>query len=132
MNYEDLEIYQIAYKLALNIHEIVADLPKTEQYGEGNQIKRSSKSIAANIAEGFGRRRYKKEFIKFLTYARASCDESIVHLNFLHDTKNIEKNIFKELKNEFNDLSRKIYKFTVSVEVVHNKFNYIPVPKITN
>jgi four helix bundle protein len=60
MNYEDLEIYRIAYILALKIHDVISDLPKSEQYGEGNQIKRSSKSIAANIVEGFRRIRYQK------------------------------------------------------------------------
>ena len=120
-NCEDLEIYQIAYDLALKMHNLISDLPKSEQYGEGNQIKRSSKSIAANIVEGFGRKRYKKDFIKFLTYARASCDETIVHLNFIYDTGNIEKNIYEDLKNNFNDLSRKIYKFIAAVEYCHNK-----------
>jgi len=121
-SYEDLEIYQNAYNIALKIHGIISDLPKTEQFEEGSQVRRSSKSIAVNIVEGFGRRRYKNEFIKFLTYAKASCDETIVHLRFLHDTGNIEKERYEDLKIELNDLSRKIYKFILSVEEGHNKF----------
>ena len=122
-SYEDLEIYQKAYNLALKIHGIISDLPKSEQFEEGSQVRRSSKSIAVNIVEGFGRRRYKNDFIKFLTYARASCEETIVHLKFLHDTGNIEKDKYEDLKIEFNDLSRKIYKFISSVEKNHNKFS---------
>jgi len=67
--YEDLEIYQKSYELALNVHDMTLKLPKYELYEEGSQIRKASKSIVANIVEGFGRRRHKKEFIKFVTYA---------------------------------------------------------------
>ena len=82
-NYRDLEVYQISYDLAVKIHELSLQLPKYEVYEEGSQIRRSSKSIAPCIAEGYGRRKYKAEFIKFLIYAHASCDETILHLGFL-------------------------------------------------
>ena len=71
-NYRDLEIYQLAYKLAIEIHEMSMQLPKYELYEQGSQIRRSSKSIKDNIAEGFGRRRYKVEFIRFLIFAHSS------------------------------------------------------------
>ena len=73
--YEDLEIYQLSFDYALIIHKASLKLPKFELYEQGSQIRRSSKSICDNIAEGYGRRRYKADFIKFLTYATASCDE---------------------------------------------------------
>jgi len=76
-NYKDLDIYKKAHKLAIEIHEMSLDLPKFEMYEEASQIRRSSKSIKSNIVEGFGRRRYKQEFIKFLIYALASCDETM-------------------------------------------------------
>lgn len=60
--------------------------PKYELYEEGSQIRRSSKSITSCIVEGYGRKKYKAEFIKFLIYAHASCDETILHLNYLKDT----------------------------------------------
>ena len=89
-NYKDLEIYQLSYKLALEIHALSLKLPKYEQYEEGSQIRRSSKSVSIKIAEGCGRRRYKNDFIKFLIIAHSSCDETKVHLNFLKDT-NLKK-----------------------------------------
>jgi len=55
-------------------------LPKFEMYEEGSQIRRSSKSVSNNIVEGFGRRKYKQEFIRFLTFSLGSCDETIEHL----------------------------------------------------
>jgi len=73
--YEDLEIYKLAFDYAILIHKASLKLPGFELYEQGSQIRRSSKSICYNIAEGYGRKRYKAEFIKFLTYATASCDE---------------------------------------------------------
>ena len=67
------------------------ELPKFEMYEEGSQIRRSAKSVVANIVEGFGRRRYKGEFVQFLTYAVASCDETKAHLDILHETGSLPK-----------------------------------------
>ena len=80
MNYKDLEVWKIARELSIEIHKITLTLPKFEMYEEGSQIRRSSKSIRSNIVEGYGRRRYKNEFIKFIIYAIASTDETIDHL----------------------------------------------------
>jgi four helix bundle protein len=115
-SYENLKIYKKSYELAMRIQLIVMDLPKQEQFGEGLQIQRSSKSITSNIVEGYGRRRYKADYIKFLTYAHASCDETIVHLNFLYDSKYLSKEDYEDLKKEYNHLSRMIHKFIKSVE----------------
>jgi four helix bundle protein len=72
-SYKDLEVFLLAKELAITIHKLtIKELPKFEMYEEGSQIRRSAKSIASNIAEGFGRRRYQNEFIRFLTYAIAS------------------------------------------------------------
>ena len=58
---------------------------------EGSQIRKSSKGVTSCIVEGYGRKRYKADFIKFLVYAHASCDETILHLNFIKDTHEIDK-----------------------------------------
>jgi four helix bundle protein len=57
-SYRDLEIYQLSFQLAVEIDRLSKKLPKHEMYEVGSQIRRSAKSIPANIAEGFGRRRY--------------------------------------------------------------------------
>ena len=64
MNYKDLEIWQIAKELSIEVHKMTLTLPKFEMYEEGSQIRRSSTSIRSNIVEGYGRRRYKNEFIR--------------------------------------------------------------------
>jgi len=79
-SYKDLEIYQLAFELSVKVHRASLKLPKFELYEQGSQIRRSSKGIRDVIVEGFGRRRYKAEYIKYLTYSIASCDETLNHI----------------------------------------------------
>lgn len=65
-SYKDLEIYQISFDLALRIRENSLKLPNPDRYEVGGQIRRSSQTIKDSIVEGYGRRRYKSDFIKFL------------------------------------------------------------------
>ena len=88
-------------------------------YEEGSQIRRSSKSIVANIVEGFGRRVYKNEFLKFLTYAIASCDETRTHLELLYETGSLKIENFEALKRDYDVLGAKIYRFRESVIEKH-------------
>ena len=115
-SYEDLEIYQLAKMLAIEVHRMTLDeLPKFEIYEEGSQIRRSSKSVGANIVEGFGRKKYKGEYIRFLTYALASCDETKYHLDVLHGTASLKKDRFEYFSEKYNELGRKIFKFRQSI-----------------
>ena len=64
------------------------------------------------IVEGYGRKRYKADFIKYLVYSHAECDETILHLEFLFLTESIlDKNVFEELYTEYDQLGKKINKF---------------------
>lgn len=115
-SYKDLEIFVLAKELSVKIHRLtLEELPKFEMYEEGNQIRRSSKSIVSNIVEGFGRRRYKNEFIQFLTYDIASCDETKVHLEILHETGSLKKDIFEELSYNYEELCSKLFNFRKAV-----------------
>lgn len=115
-NYKDLEIYNIAYDLAIKVHKMSLKLPKYELYEEGSQVRRSSKGIASCIVEGYGRKKYKADFIKYLIYAHASCDETILHLNFIKDIHNIVKNEVQQMLKEYDKLGSKINMFTQYVE----------------
>jgi four helix bundle protein len=115
-SYRDLEIYQLSYELAMKLHRLSLTLPKQEQYEEGGQIRRSSKGVTSCIVEGYGRRKYKNDFVKFLVYAQASCDETDVHLDFIHDSGHIDDQIYNVLKAENDKLGRKINKFIQYVE----------------
>lgn len=115
-SYRELEIYQLSYELAMQIHRMSLKLPKYELYEEGSQIRRSSKGICSCIVEGYGRKKYKNDFVKFLVYAQASCDETEVHLSFIHDKKYISSILYEELKEKNDKVGRKINKFIQYVE----------------
>jgi four helix bundle protein len=115
-SYLDLEIYQLAKKFTVEIHRMTLDeLPKFEMFEEGSQIRRSSKSIGANIVEGFGRKRYKGEYIRFLTYALASCDETKYHLDMLWESGSLGQERSQYFLEGYGNLGRKIYKFRQSI-----------------
>jgi len=66
MSYKKLEIWQLARELVFDIHKMTLhELPKFEMFEEGSQTRRSIKSVKSTIVEGYGRRRYKQEFIRF-------------------------------------------------------------------
>lgn len=99
-------------------------LPKHELYEEGSQIRRLSKSVTAMIVEGYGRRRYKADYIKHLVYSHAECDETILHLNFLFETNSLtDKPLYNKLNDEYSVLSKKINKY---LEWVENNWNEFP------
>lgn len=111
-SFEDLDIYKESYRLALLIHEMSLTLPAYELYEQGSQIRRSTKSIKDNIAEGYGRKRYKAEFIRFLIFSHSSCDEAISQLKMINDI--YQKG--EPLITEYINLSKKIYNFILYVE----------------
>jgi four helix bundle protein len=118
-SYSDLNIFKEARRLAIEVQKMTLTLPKFELYEEGSQIRRSSKSVAANIVEAYGKRRYKGEYVKHLTYSHAECDETRLHLDFLQNTNSDSKltsDIFDNLRTEYTALSKQIYKFIVWVE----------------
>ena len=118
--YKDLEIYQLSHELAIKIHRVSLSLPKFELYEEGSQVRRAAKSIPANIVEGFGRRRYKNKFIRFLTFALASCDETKEHLKILSETSSLKDNDkFNSFIQKYEELGRKIHNFIKAVESCH-------------
>lgn len=114
-SYKDLDIYKLAYKLAIDVHKMTMTLPKFEMYEQGSQVRRSSKSIKDNIAEGFGRRRYKDEFVRFLIFAHASCDEAISQLTMINEIY-FENTGINGLLEEYEILGGKINKFIQYVE----------------
>ena len=81
---EELKIYQIAVKLRNEVYEDVNRITNNWKIKDIDQIKRSSSSVASNIAEGFGRRFYPKDYIRFLNLAIGSSDESQNHTDVLY------------------------------------------------
>jgi four helix bundle protein len=115
-NYKDLEIYSLSYDLAVKLHKLSLKLPKYELYEEGSQIRRSSKAVTSCIVEGYGRRKYKADFIRFIVYAHASCDETILHLNFINDTHELYGEELGLFVASYEELGGKINRFLQYVE----------------
>lgn len=113
-SYKDLDIYIKSYDLSIGIHKLTLTLPNYELYEQGSQLRRSSKSIKDNIVEGYGRRKYKLDFIRFLTIAYASLLECRSQLEMIYDIHRIDE-VLGFIK-EYDSLGAKIYSFIRYVE----------------
>ena len=120
MSYRKLQIWILAREIVIDVHDMTMKLPKSELYEEGSQIRRSSKTTKATIVEGYGRRRYKQDWIKFLVYALSSNDETMDHLENLWDTKSLtDESIFVNQKMKIDSLEKMLNKFLQAVEQEH-------------
>jgi four helix bundle protein len=120
MSYKTLEIWILANELVLEIHEMALQLPKFEMYEEGSQIRKSSKNVKATIVEGYGRKIYKAEYLKFLVYALASNDETKDHLENLYHTKSFQDHAhYNSMHEKIETLGKKIRNYYHWVEENH-------------
>ena len=101
--FEDLEVWQQAREFRNKISELTDSFPEKEKYKLSDQILRASRSVTANIAEGYGRFHY-QENVQFARQARGSLYETLDHLTVAKDEDYIEKSTFKEFKSEIFDI----------------------------
>jgi four helix bundle protein len=113
-SYKDLDICIKSNDLSIGIYKLTLTLPNYELYEQGSQLRRSSKSIKDNIVEGYGRRKYKLDFIRFLTIAYASLLEGRSQLEMIYDIHRINE-VLGFIK-EYDSLGAKIYSFIRYVE----------------
>jgi four helix bundle protein len=107
VSFEDLEVFQRAYRMSLEIHRQSLSLPPIEQRVLGDQMRRASKSICANVAEGYGRQlRSKAEFKRFLQMAIGSSDEMRVWARYAFDLGYIDEVLWKRWRDEYQMISR--------------------------
>ena len=109
-SYRDLRIYQQSYQAALQIHHITLKFPAFERGELGTQLRRASKSVAINIAEGYGRKRSSEDFKRFLVIALGSCDETSVLLDFSHDLRYVDDAAHSEWKRRYEEIGKGISK----------------------
>jgi len=106
-SFEDLEVFQRTYRLALEVHKTSLRFPAVEQRVLGDQLRRASKSICGNIAEGFGKQRNSKmEFKRFLRIAIGSADEMRVWARFSLDLGYIDEACWKHWRDEYQTIAR--------------------------
>ena len=106
MPYHKLAVYNKAYQLALEIHRLSLGFPKLEQYELASQLRRSSKSIPVNIAEGMGRQSSRAEVRRFVQIAIGSCDESRNWLEFARDLGYITQAEQQRWEDRYQEIGR--------------------------
>lgn len=104
-NYEDLQVWQKAHILTLEIYKNTRCFPVDERFGLTSQIRRASASIGANIAEGCGRRS-DNEMARFVQIAMGSGAELSYHLRLAHDLQFLSKPSFEKLRSDLNEVMR--------------------------
>ena len=105
--FEDLDVFQRGYKVSLEIHKLSLRMPKEEQYGLADQMRRASKSICANLAEGFGKQSVSaNEFKRFVLMSMGSADEMRVWLRYCYDLGYMDQVVWKGLSEEYHRVAR--------------------------
>jgi four helix bundle protein len=105
-SFKELIVYQKAYKLAMEIFELTNSFPKEEKYSLTDQIRRSSRSVTACIAEAWAKRRYEKSFINKLTDSLSEENETEVWLDYSKDCNYIQKEIHEALLYEYDEVRK--------------------------
>lgn len=100
-SHKELEVYQLAFKLAMEIFEMSKSFPIEERYSLTNQIRRSSRSVATNIAEGFRKRRYEKAFVAKLSDSEGESAETQTWLDFSRDCNYITPEICEKYNQQY-------------------------------
>ena len=115
-SFEDLAVFQRAYKISLEIHKVTLQFPKIEQYAVADQIRRASKSVCANIVEGFAKQVHSKaEFKRFVMMALGSSDEMRMWIRYCLDLEYIDEPTWKRWRDEYHAISKMLYVLTTKI-----------------
>ena len=105
----DLKVYNAAFELAMEIFKLTQDFPKEEQYSLTDQMRRSSRSVAINIREGFAKKRYENVFIRHLNDSLGSSEETRGWLDFSVRCRYIDMTIHKKLDTSYDEVNAMLY-----------------------
>ena len=105
--FEDLQVFQKAYRVSLEVHRASLRFPREEQYGLAEQVRRASKSIPVNIAEGFGKQAVSPaEFRRFLAMAIGSADEMRVWCRYCYDLGYVDEATWSAWRDAYQEIAR--------------------------
>ena len=107
--FKQLDVYNKAYALSLEMHKLSLTFPQIEQYELASQLRRATKSIPMNIAEGYAKRSSKAEFRRFLLMALGSNDEVRVQLEYSKDLGYINANEYSYFVEKYEEVSKMLY-----------------------
>jgi len=104
--FKSLKVYQLSYQLAMDIFNISKHFPKEEIYSLTEQIRRSSRSVCANIAEAYRKRRYPKNFTSKISDADGEASETSVWIDFARDCKYIDKKTHESIIIKYEEVGK--------------------------
>jgi len=105
-SFKDLNVYQKAYKLSMEIFEISKSFPKEEKYSLTDQMRRSSRSVTSCLAESWAKRRYEKSFVNKLTDSLGEENETEVWLDYSMDCKYIQKETHERILSDYDEVRK--------------------------
>ena len=108
-DYKDLIVYQKAHKLAMDIFRLSKEFPKEEKYSLTDQIRRSSRSVCANLAEAYRRRKYKAHFVSKLTDCESENTETEVWIDFARDCDYINNETYADVFNRNAEVRKIVF-----------------------
>lgn len=121
-SYEDFDVYKKSYSVSLDLHRLTTTFPQHELFGITNQIRRASKSICANFAEGYARSAYNPaDFKRYIFMAIGSSDEIQVWLDYARDLGYIETAKANELKSEYKSIAKMLMNLQKSITAMKRK-----------
>jgi four helix bundle protein len=107
---EELAVFRRAYALSLEVHRASLEFPRIEQFALADQIRRASKSICANLAEGFGKQRQSRvEFHRFVMMAIGSADEMQVWSLYCRDLGYVGCDVAERWRGEYAEIARMLH-----------------------
>jgi len=111
-DFTELTVYKKAFEASMQLFHLTKELPKEEVYSLTDQVRRSSRSVCANIAEAFHKRSYPKSFVSTLNISEAEAAETKNWIEFLHACHYIEE----EKKNELKDQMEEVIKMLITMQ----------------
>jgi len=108
--YKDLEVYKRSFNLAMKVFWLTRKFPKEEIYSLTSQINRSSRSISANISEGWAKRTYEPVFKQHLIHALGSCSETENWLALALECKYLDQSVYNDINNELDQIGKMLNK----------------------
>ena len=127
-SYEELEVYQLSYKLAMEIFHLCKKIPKEEMYSLTSQVTRSSRSISSNIAEGWAKRNYINVFKRHLIDALGSNAETKNWIRFANDCQYIDEKEHKYFTDKTDQIGKMLTKLHENWRKPRDKASNIQPP----
>ncbi|HLN52417.1 MAG TPA: four helix bundle protein [Lentimicrobium sp.] len=122
-SFRELPVFSKSYKLSMQVFELTSQFPKEERYSLIDQIRRSSRSISANISEAWAKKIYEKHFVSKLSDALGEEYETEVWLNYALDCKYLKEEHFTELITSYSEVRKMLIYMINNSEIFCKKFS---------